>query len=383
LTKREHEHSRASRNSGLLVLALLIGACGGGKVESAGSGSVAGEEKVLNVYNWSDYIGPTTLADFEARTGIKVNYDTYDSNEVLETKLLTGRTGYDVVFPSAVYFERQVKAGVFLKLDKSRLPNWSNLDPDIMGRLAAYDPGNEYAINYMWGTVGLGYNPVLVEKALGSDAIDSFSAVFDPAVAARLAQCGIAWLDSPEDVSTMAKMYLGQDVNSEDPNDLAAVEALLTRVRPYVRYFSSSQQINDLASGEICIALTWNGDTRQARARGAEARPPVPVEYVVPKEGSGSWYDAVAIPADAPHPQNAHAFLDFLMEPGVVAAVTNEVGYANGNAASLPLVEAALREDPAVYPPAEVRRKLRTPTARSQEYSRELNRAWTRVKTGQ
>lgn len=383
MKKKQHERSQASRCCGLLTLALLVGACGGSKVESAVSGSVAGEEKVLNVYNWSDYIGPKTLAEFEARTGIKVNYDTYDSNEVLETKLLTGRTGYDVVFPSAVYFERQVKSGVFLKLDRSRLPHWSNLDPDIMARLASYDPGNEHAINYMWGTIGLGYNPKLVEKEIGTGTIDSLGAVFDPAVATKLAHCGIAWLDSPEDVSVAAKIYLGQDVNSEDPKELAAVEALLTRVRPTVRYFSSSQQINDLASGEICIALTWNGDTLQAKARGAEAQPPVPVAYALPKEGSGTWFDAVAIPADAPHPRNAHAFLDYLMAPDVIAGVTNAVGYANGNAASLPLVDAALREDPAVYPPAEVRRNLRTPTARSQEYSRELNRAWTRVKTGQ
>jgi putrescine transport system substrate-binding protein len=380
---RPPSNERIGRAAGLLAIVLSFGGCGGGHGDAGGTSPAGAEDKLVNVYNWSDYIGSKTIADFEARTGIKVNYDTYDSNEVLETKLLTGRTGYDVVFPSALYFERQVKAGVFLPLDRKKLPNWSNLDPDIMARLAAYDPGNEHAINYMWGTIGLGYNPRLVEKALGTKTIDSLSAVFDPAVAARLSKCGIAWLDSPEDVSGMAKVYLGKDINSEDPKDLAAVEALLSRVRPYVRYFSSSQHINDLASGEICIALTWNGDALQARARGAESQPPVGIAYALPKEGSGAWFDAVAIPADAPHPQNAHAFLNYLMTPEVIAGITNEIGYANGNAASLPLVHAALREDAAVYPPADVRRKLHTPTARSQEYSRDLNRAWTRIKTGQ
>jgi putrescine transport system substrate-binding protein len=359
---------------------LLLCGCSGGKDEAAGP---TAEERVVNVYNWADYIGPTTLADFEARTGIKVNYDTYESNEILETKLLTGRTGYDVVLPSAIYFERQVKAGVFLALDKARLPNLQNLDPEILQRLAAYDPGNVYGIPFMWGTVGLGYNPQQVEKILGTSRIDSLSAVFDPAIASRLAKCGIVWLDSPEDVSIPAKLYLGQDPNSEDLQELAAVEKLLTKVRPYVRYFHSGQQINDMASGEICVALTWNGDVRQASDRGAEAKPPVLVSYALPKEGSGTWFDAVAIPADAPHPQNAHAFLNYLMEPEVIAAISNAVGYANGNAKSLPYVNEGLRNDPAVYPPQEVRQTLRTVTARSQEYSRELNRAWTRIKTGQ
>jgi putrescine transport system substrate-binding protein len=297
--------------------------------------------------------------------------------------LLRGHTGYDVVFPSAIYFERQVKAGVFLKLDRSRLPNLSNLDPDIMQRLTIYDPGNRHGINYMWGTVGLAYNPKLVQKVLGTDRIEGWGAVFDPAVASRLAKCGVAMLDSPEDVSISAKIFLGREPNSESPEDLADVENLLNKVRPYIRYFHSSQQVNDLASGEICVALAWNGDALQAGARGASAQPPVQVSYALPREGSGMWLDAVAIPTDAPHPQNAHAFLNYLMEPAVIAAISNEIGFANGNSASLPLVGATLRDDPTVYPPEEVRRTLHTVTARSQAYSRELNRAWTRVKTGQ
>jgi putrescine transport system substrate-binding protein len=341
------------------------------------------EAKVLHVYNWADYIGETTIADFETKTGIEVTYDTYDSNEVLETKLLTGHTGYDVVFPSANFLERLIKAGVFLKLDRLKLPNLSNMDAEIMRRIDANDPGNERSINYMWGTTGIGYNPKLVEQALGTDRIDSWDAVFDPAVAAKLAKCGISMLDAPEDVFEAARIYLGRDPNSEKTEDLAAAEELLARVRPYVRYFHSSQHVNDLASGEICVSLSWSGLILQARARGAAAATPVQVAYVIPEEGATIWFDSAAIPADAPHPENAHAFLNYLMEPEVIAGVSNDIGYANGNAASLPFVNDSLRSDPAVYPTAEVMKKLHPSTLKSPEFSRAQNRAWTRVKTGQ
>ena len=372
--------SLPGRGFGILAVALLFVGCADDTERIAESGS---EEKIVNVYNWSDYVAPTTVADFESRTGIKVNLDTYDSNEVLETKLLTGNTGYDVVFPSAIYFERQVKAGVFQKLDKSKLPNLPNLDPEIMGRLAIYDPGNEHGIGYMWGTIGIGYNPQMVKKVLGTDVIDSWGALFNPDQASKLATCGLTLLDSPEDVSAGAKIYLGIDLNSESAEDLARVESLLAAVRPHVRYFDSAQHRNDLASGEICVAFLWNGDLLQARGAAAAAGSPVHLAYALPREGSGIWLDAVAIPADAPHPQNAHAFLNYLMEPEVIAAVSNAIGYANINAASRPLVRAELLEDPAAYPPAETMHALQTPTARSQAYSRELNRAWTRIKTGQ
>ncbi|MGH7178922.1 MAG: polyamine ABC transporter substrate-binding protein, partial [Tepidisphaeraceae bacterium] len=340
-------------------------------------------DKVLHVYNWSDYIGRTTIADFEAQTGIKVSYDTYDSNEVLETKLLTGRTGYDVVFPSGNFMQRQIRAGVFLKLDKSKLPNLSNMDPDIMRRVAANDPGNDYAINYTWGTTGIGFNPAMVRNVLGTDRIDSWAAVFDPAIASKLAKCGISMLDAPEDVIGSARIFQGRDPNSESPADLSASEELLTSVRPYVRYFHSFQQVNDLASGEICVALSWNGHVLQARARGAAAANPVEVAYVVPIEGAYLWFDMAAIPADAPHPENAHAFLNFLMDPQVIANISNDIGYANGNAASLPFVRDQLRNDPAVFPPDGIRAKLHPTVEFTPAYSRELNRAWTRIKTGQ
>jgi len=369
------------RSAPVIAVLLLATACAGGSDQAASP--AADDEKLLNVFNWADYIGTTTIADFEARTGVKVHYDTYDSNEILETKLLTGATGYDVVFPSGNFLERLAKVGGFLKLDKSRLPNLSNMDPEVMRGLAGNDPGNEHAINYMWGTIGIGYSPQMVRKAIGTDRIDSWGAIFDPAIAAKLAKCGITMLDAPEDVFDSARIYLGLDPNSERAEDLAAAEALLMRVRPYVRYFHTYQHVNDLASGAICVSLSWNGLILQARSYGAAAETPVDVAYVVPKEGADIWYDAVAIPADAPHPDNAYAFLNFLMEPETIAGVSNYTGYANGVPASRPFLKDAFRNDPGVYPSADTRRGLFTSRVKSQEFSRAQNRAWTRVKTGQ
>jgi putrescine transport system substrate-binding protein len=368
-----------------LVFAAItaLAACGGKAEEKKAADEGRAEAKVLNVFNWADYIGKDTIAAFQAKTGIKVTYDTYDSNEVLETKLLTGHTNYDIVVPTQTFAQRMIKAGVFRKLDKSKLPNLSNMDADIMRRVAVSDPGNEYLINYMWGTTGIGYNPQMVKKALGTDRIESWSALFDPKIAAKLAKCGITMLDAPEDVFDSVRIYQGHDPNSEKPEDLAEAEALLMKVRPFVRYFSSSQHVNDLASGEICVSLSWSGLIYQARARGAAAAAPVEVTYAIPREGADIWFDIVAIPADAPHPDNAQVFLNYLMDPKVIAAVSNEIGYANGNAASLPFVNADLKNDPLVYPPEEVRKRLFTSIAHSPEFSREQNRAWTRVKTGQ
>jgi len=374
---------RSEFRVGLVGLAVLSLAACGGKKEGEEAAAAQPEEKVLFVYNWSDYIGETTIADFEAKTGIKVTYDMFDSNEVLETKLLAGRTGYDVVVPSASFLERQIKAGVFLKLDKSKLPNLVNMDPEIAKRVALHDPGNEHAINYLWGTTGIGYNPDKVKAALGTDTIDSWAAIFEPANAAKLAKCGIALLDAPSEVMDSVLIYLGRDPNSEKAEDLAAAEAQLMKVREYVKYFHSSQYINDLATGEICVALGWSGDVLQARDRGAEAETPVNVAYAVPKEGAIIWFDMLAIPADAPHPNNAHEFLNFIMEPAVIAGVSNYVAYANGNSASFQLVDESVRTDPSVYPPDEVKQKLHAHLAESQEFSRELNRAWTAVRTGQ
>ncbi len=368
----------------LLAAALLMLAACGGKQEDAGAGSSgAHEEKVLFVYNWSDYIGETTIKDFEAKTGIRVTYDVFDSNEVLETKLLAGRTGYDVVVPSAPFMERQIKAGVFLTLDKSRLPNLVNMDPEILERTALHDPGNEHSINYLWGTTGIGYNPDMVKKALGTDTIDSWSAIFEPGSASKLAKCGIAMLDAPTEVIASALIYRGLDPNSENPADLAVVEEMLMKVRPYVKYFHSSQYINDLASGEICLVLGWGGDVLQARDRGAEAKTPVRVAYTIPKEGAIIWFDMLVIPADAPHPGNAHEFLNFMMDPAVISRVSDKVVFANGNAASLPLLGEKVRNDAMIYPATDVRARLHPDLSETPEFSREMNRAWTRIRTGQ
>jgi putrescine transport system substrate-binding protein len=344
---------------------------------------VAAEEKVLHVYNWADYIGPSTIADFEARTGIKVVYDVYDSFEVLQTRLLTGRSGYDVVVTSGGPTHKLINAGALMKLDRSKLAHLGNLDPEFMQLVTVYDPGNEHTVPYLWGTTGIGYNPDQVEQVLGTRTLDSFAAVFDPAIASKLATCGITWLDSPADMFQVAFIYLGLDANSQRPEDLAAAEVLLTRVRPYVRYIHSSQYLNDLASGEVCVSVGWSNGVQQARARGAQAAQPVDVRCVIPKEGAPLWVDLVQVPVDAPHPENAHRFIDYLMEPEVIAAISNTVGQANGNSASMSYVSESIRSDPTIYPSAEVRQRLTLDRSWPPEVLREVNRAWTRIKSGE
>jgi putrescine transport system substrate-binding protein len=367
----------------LAAAILAITACGGKPGAEDAAEASAPEEKAVNVLNWSDYIADTTVADFQKATGIKVTYDVFDSNEVLETKLLAGRSGYDIVVPTAPFLERQIKAGVFLPLDKSKLPNLKNMDPDLMQRVAAHDPGNQYSLIYLWGTIGLGYNPEQVKRALGTDTIDSWATLLDPQNAKKLGKCGIAILDAPTDVYGSVAIYKGLDPNSEKPEDLKVVEDTLAAVRPYIRYFHSSSYINDLAAGEICLALGWSGDVLQARDRGAAAAKPVTVKYAIPKEGAINYFDMLAIPADAPHPDNAHALLNYLMEPEVIAKVTNKVRFANGNSASLPFVDESIRNDPNIYPGPEVRARLHPDLVESQEFSRDLNRAWTRIRSGQ
>ena len=345
--------------------------------------ATAEEEKVLNVYNWSDYIAEDTIANFEERTGIKVNYDVFDSNEVVEAKLLAGNTGYDVVVPTAAFLERQIKAGVFRKLDRTALTNYDNLDPDIMSRVALHDPGNAYAVPYMWGTTGFGYNEAMVAEALPDAPVDSWAMLFDPDVISKLASCGVTLLDAPTEVFSAALVYLGKDPNSEDLDDLKAAEELLAKIRPFIRYIHSSQQINDLANGEICVAMGWSGDMMIAADRAAEADNGVEISYTIPKEGTIVWFDMLAIPADAPHPQNAHLFINYLLEPEVIAAVSNYVFYANPNAAATDLVETEIIEDPGIYPPPEVKAKLFPDLAHSARFTRAQTRAWTRFKTGQ
>lgn len=346
-------------------------------------GMANAEEKVLNVYNWSDYIAEDTIEKFEAETGIKVNYDVFDSNEIVEAKLLTGSTGYDVVVPTANFLERQIKAGVFRKLDPSKLPNLKNMDPVISQRVALHDPGNEHSVTYMWGTTGFGYNVKAITERLGGMPTNTWALFFDPAVISKLADCGVSLLDAPNDVMATALKYLGLDPNSESPDDLAKAEELLGSVRPHIRYFHSSQYIDDLANGEVCLAMGYSGDILQAADRAAEAGQGVEIQYVIPKEGAVVWFDMLAIPADAPHPENAHAFIDFVMRPQIAADISNYVLYANANKASLPLVDEEVRTDPSIYPTDEIKENLFPTLARSARYDRLLKRGWTKIKAGQ
>jgi len=354
----------------------------GGLMMVAGA-AAAEEEKVLNVYNWSDYVAEDTISGFEERTGIKVNYDVFDSNEVLEAKLLAGSTGYDVVVPSASFLERQIKAGVFGELDRSALTNYGNLDPAIMQRIALHDPDNKYAVPYMWGTTGIGYNEAMVQAALPNAPVDSWDMLFDPEVVSKFADCGVTLLDAPTEVFSAALAYLGKDANSQDLDDLKAAEALLAKIRPYVRYIHSSQQINDLANGEICVAMGWSGDIMIAADRASEAENGVEISYAIPKEGTIIWFDMLAVPTDAPHPGNAHLFINYLLEPEVIAEVSNYVYYANPNVKSTEFVDEEVTEDPGIYPPQEVKDKLFPDLAHEPRYTRVQTRAWTRFKTGQ
>ncbi|MGH8219306.1 MAG: polyamine ABC transporter substrate-binding protein [Steroidobacteraceae bacterium] len=354
--------------------AVLLSACSGGSTAA---------EKVVNVYNWSDYIDPAVITDFEKHYGIRVNYDVYDSNEVLETKLLTGHTGYDVVVPSGPFLERQIRAGVYRALDKSLLPNLTNIDPEVARATALYDPGNRYGVDYMWITSGPGYNVEMIRKRMPAAPTDSWRMFFDPAVVSKFQDCGVALIDAPTEVVGTVLLYLGRDANSESPADLAAAARVLMAIRPYVRYVNSSRYLDDLANGEICLALGWSGDVKQARNRAREAGKSFDIAYSIPKEGAIRNFDMLAIPADAPHPENAYRFIDYLLRPDVAARNSNLVKYANGESASLALLDPDVRNDPGIYPPQAVLARLVPERAKSPQFTRLLNRMWTRFKTGQ
>ena len=359
-------------------LALALGAL------MAASPALAQEEAVLNVYNWSDYIAEDTIANFEAATGIKVNYDVYDNNEIVDAKLLAGNSGYDIVVPSGNFLERQIQAGLILPLDKSKLPNLVNLDPAVMATAANQDPDNAHAVPYMINTIGYGYNVAKVTEILGADApVDSWDLIFKPEYAEKLASCGISLLDSPSEVVGIALNYLGLDANSESEEDLLKAEELLNSVKPFIRYFHSSQYIDDLGNGEICVALGYSGDIFIAADAGAAAATPVEVQYVIPKEGAATLFDFLAIPVDAPHPDNAHKFINYILEPEVVAAITNYVFYANPNLPALEFVTEEVKSNPGIYPPAETIAKAFVMKAHDPAFEEVLTRTWTRIKTGQ
>ena len=375
----------------LAVAVVLIAACNKAPpaASTAASSTAAAptapvaEEKVLNIYNWSDYIGQDTIKNFEKETGIKVTYDVFDSNEILEAKLVSGNTGYDLVVPSIQYLARQVQAGVFQPLDRSKLSNWSNLDPEIMARIAKLDPGNAHAVNWQWGTTGIGYNVAKVKAALGPNApVDSWDLIFKPENISKLKGCGVAVLDTPQEIMTAALKYLGEDPNSFDEKVIRKGEALLTTIRPYITEFNSSEYINELANGDICVAVGWSGDVFQAASRAKEAKNGIDIRYNIPKEGAAMWFDMMAIPADAKHPNNAHLFLNYIMRPEVMAGITNAVKFPNGNRASLALIEDEIKNDPALYPDTVTRAKLHMLVPAPPETARLMTRLWTRFRTG-
>ncbi|MCB9929889.1 MAG: polyamine ABC transporter substrate-binding protein [Alphaproteobacteria bacterium] len=346
--------------------------------------ALAAEEKVLNVYNWSDYIAEDTLERFTAETGIKVNYDVYDSNEVLEAKLMAGSSGYDVVFPSASPFlGRHVLSGIYLTLDRSKLPNWKNLTPSVLKALRASDPDNAHAVPYMIAGTGIGYNAAKVAEVAPGAPTDSWALLFDPIWAAKLQACGITLLDDPNEVFAAAFAYLGIDPATESREDLDKAEALLDKVRPYIKYFHSSTYINDLANGDVCVSHGYGGDLVQARDRAAEAGQGVDVKVYLPKEGAQAVIDVMAIPADAKHPDNAYAFLNFMMRPDVVGPITNAVGYANAVEGADKYVTPDRLADPVIYPSTETRERLFVVPLKSPTYNRLRTRTWTRIKTGQ
>ena len=347
--------------------------------------AASAQEKVVNIYNWSDYIDPSILTDFTKDTGIKVVYDVYDSNDILDTKLFAGGSGYDVVVPSSEYLVRQMAAKLIARLDKSKLLNISNMWDVISQRIeAAYPGATDYAVNYMWGTTGIGYNTKMVEERLGKDApTDSWALIFDPEYAEKLADCGMMMLDAPTEVIPAALNYLGIDPDSTKPDDIKKAEEMLLKIRPYVRKFHSSEYINAIANGDICVAYGYSGDIFQARDRAKEAKQGVDIAYSIPKEGARMWFDMMAIPADAPHPENALTFINYLMQPKVIAKATDYVSYANGNKAGQEFVDKDILNDPAIYPPDDVLAKLYTKKAYDAKTQRLVNRAFTTVATGQ
>ena len=363
----------------VMLAAATLAACGG-KDEKAAAGAPS---KRLNVYNWSDYIAEDTIPEFEKATGIAVTYDVFDSDEMVETKLLAGSSGYDVVVPSLSFLGRQIQAGVFLPLDKSKIPNLKNLDPAMLKRIEQQDPGNQYAVPYLWGTSGIGYNVDKIKAIFGDTAVTgSWDVVFKPENAAKLKDCGITVLDTPSELIPIALNYLGEDPHSFDPAVIDKAAALLKTIRPYIRNFHSSSYINDLANGDVCLVIGWSGDVIQARDRAAEAGNGVNIAYSIPKEGAPQWFDMLAIPKDAKHPENAYAFINYLLQPEVAAANTNFIHYANPVPKATPLVSEEIRNDPTIYPPADVAAKMFTYSINPPEVDKLYTRLWTEIKTG-
>ncbi len=342
------------------------------------------QDKELRIYNWSDYIAEDTIEKFTKETGIQVTYDVYDENRVLEAKLLAGSSGYDLVVPTSDFLQRQIAAGVYQPLDKSKLANLKNMDAELMQLAAGYDEGNTHSVIYMWGTTGVGYNVDKVRERLGGDyVVDSWATVFDPAIASKLADCGITLLDAPGDIMPSALRYLGLDPNSADPDDIKAGAELLKKVRPHIRNFDSSNYINNLANGDVCVSVGYSGDVFQAAARAEEAANGVTIAYSIPKEGAYLWFDMMAVPKDAPNPDAAHQFINFVMQPQITADITNYVAYASANREAMSLIDKSIASNPGIFPPDDVKANLWTNKVRDAKADRLLTRTWTEIKTAQ
>ena len=369
----------------LCASAFLVIGCGrsGSDTRSTQSSEKRGDKGVLNLYIWTDYMAPDTIASFEKTTGIKVRVSYFDTNETLEARVLTGNSGFDIVLPTAPFFQRQIRSGAYLPLDKTKLPNLVNLDPAIMARVALNDPGNAHGVVYAWGTYGIGYNAKMVADALPNAPLNSWRLIFDPANAARLAKCGINFLDAPAGVVRLVLKYLGKNPNAATPQDLADVEAVLSKIRPYVRTIDSSIDIQAMANGDICVALGYNGSFVQARSRAKEAKNGIDIGYTIPDEGSLLWFDMLAIPRDAPNAANAHLFINYLMTPQVIANISNFIGFADANSAASSLLDASIAADPIVYPPRDQQQRLFVQSEDSPEQSRAITRLWQKFKTAQ
>ncbi|HUO54301.1 MAG TPA: polyamine ABC transporter substrate-binding protein [Rhodoblastus sp.] len=347
------------------------------------AGAAFAQDKVVNIYNWTDYIGPNVIPGFEKATGIKVNYDTYDQNETLEAKLSAGKSGYDVAVPTFTPFlARGAKAGLYQKLDKSLLKNWGNLDPEILALMAKSDPGNQYAVPWIVATDGIAVNVEKVKEIMPDAPLDSYDLIFKPDILAKFKDCGVEMIDSPTDELPVILNWLKLDPNSEKPEDLKRAADVMTLIRPYIRKFESSGYINDLANGDLCIAFGYSTDIKIAAKRAKEAGKPFTIRYIIPKEGTLLYLDALAIPADAPHVAEAHAFIDYVLKPDVMADTANTVGGRSGNAAALPFIAPEVAKDPTVYPPPEVRKSFFVLTVPSRETEKLRTRLWTKIKTG-
>ena len=370
---------------GTKLMGKLLGSLAlAGMMTCAATSAWAQEEKVLNIYNWSDYIAEDTIANFEKETGIKVRYDTYDNNEILHAKLVAGKTGYDIVVPSSTFARLQLDGGLLTKLDKSQLPNLKNLDPDAQAQIANIDPGNQYLVNWLWGFTTVGINTAKVKAALGDEPMPAnvWELVFNPKYTSKLKGCGVSFLDSSSEVLPAVLHYLGKDPFSKNPADYQAASATLKAVRPYITLFSSSGYINDMAGGSICVSLGWNGDINIARSRAIEGKTGQDIVALVPKTGGILFFDMMAIPADAGHPKNAHAFINYMMRPEVAASITNKVKYANINKESRKFIKPEIAKNSSSFPSSAEMATMVPPKALSNDVRRLSTRAYTAFKTG-